>query len=99
MKQITKKEIVIDAYIAFAMFVGNNDHKSLVVKLELIEKQLKKGKNTDKTLWFRFFKGDTAATDINNIKYSFDRKDQNREYYFENICQCVFDQSLEIYFS
>jgi hypothetical protein len=110
MKPIFNKILTIKAYIAFAEFVAKPENlNSLITKLELIEKELKQGRNTDKGLWFRFFNGDTAATTINNLKYTFEIETpeylkhstayKNKEYMIENICIALNEISLQIYYS
>ena len=103
--------MTIKAYIAFAEFVAKPENlNSLITKLELIEKEIKRGKNTDKGLWFRFFKGDTAATTIDNLKDTFEIETpmyisststakKNKEYMIENICIALNEVSLQLYYS
>jgi hypothetical protein len=107
MKTITNKILIIKAYIAFAEFVVKPENfLSLITKLELIEKEIKQGKDTDKGLWFRFFENDTAATTINDLRHTFEIESskystahRNKEYMIENICIALNEISLQLYYS
>ena len=101
MKTITNKILIIKAYIAFAEFVVKPENfLSLITKLELIEKEIKQGKDTDKGLWFRFFENDTAATTINDLRHTFEIDTlRNKEYMIENICIALNEISLQLYYS
>ena len=46
---------------------GEIGKKELLFSLYDIEVELINGKNTQKSLWFKFFKGDTDATTIQNL--------------------------------
>lgn len=51
-----------------------------------------------KNMWFRFFKGDTLATTINDIINSLDCP-TNGKYILRNLDSAINDNELEIYFS
>jgi acetylornithine deacetylase/succinyl-diaminopimelate desuccinylase-like protein len=79
---------------------------SFINQLELIEKDLKKGKKTDKGLWFRFFKNDTGATTIQNISstlnvecYKGSTDYRNKESLLECVMIALTEISLEVNFS
>jgi hypothetical protein len=73
MKTITNKKMINKAYIAFAIFSQSHELNNFITDLKSIELEIKKT-NTNKNLWFRFFKGDTSATTIQNLidTYLFD---------------------------
>lgn len=51
-----------------------------------------------KNMWFRFFKGDTLATTINDIINSLDCP-TNKNHILRNLDTAINDNELEIYFS
>lgn len=57
--------IVIPLFQSFLL--GEIGKKELLFSLYDIEVELINGKNTKKGLWFKFFKGDTGATTIQNL--------------------------------
>jgi hypothetical protein len=103
MKTIKRTDLVNRAYIAFAIFIANPSKDNvhyLVTRLELIEKEIKKNRYSDKRLWFRFYEGDSLVTTIENISIClFSDNFDNKEYLFKNIVRAVNELSLEMYYS
>ena len=63
---------------------------------EFIESELNKLESM--YLWFKFFKGDTLATTINDIIKDLDCP-TNKNYILRNLDSAINDNELEIYFS
>ena len=95
---------------AMFLYLKDNDLEKLIADLSRIEniardKAIEKDgydETEDKTLWFRFFKGDTAATGISNIKRDLEGV-TNREYILERFRVVTRDlnpdNELQVYFS
>lgn len=78
--------------LAFFNFVNNKDYhlSDLIRDLEGIEKKAKEEIGYDGTIWWRFFSGDTSATDISDIKSTFkvahlSMPTRNMEYILESM--------------
>jgi len=83
---------------AFSNYLKNNNIDELMCELYSIQSHAKAwivGRN--KHIWFRFFKGDTAATTINNIRK--DLGDSNITYLRESMQICIDTGEIEIYYS
>ena len=81
---------VISLFQSFLL--GEIGKKELLFSLYDIEVELINGKNTKKSLWFKFFKGDTGATTIQNIT--------NDKYFVECMQLSINEpKDLQIYFS
>lgn len=90
------RSIVINLFQSF--LAGKITERELIDNLTEIENELKKGRNTSKELWFRFFKRDTMATSILNIYRALDSP--NRESLIEDFQLSIDNpKELKIYFS
>ena len=90
------RSIVINLFQSF--LAGKITERELIDNLTEIENELKKGRNTSKELWFRFFKGDTMATSVLNIYRALDSP--NRESLREDFQLSIDNpKELKIYFS
>ena len=102
-----KNDKLTRAYIAFAMFFADRKTDMLVNTLRGIEKDIKGKTDTDKGIWFRFFKNDTGATTIADLENTFKKDgglpggtiEKNKEYMYESISFAVIDLTLEMYYS
>lgn len=84
----------------FKLFLAEKISKEgLYNGLTCIENDLKQNRATLKSLWFKFFKDDTGATDISNI-YNCMEYSANDKYYKECM-QIAIDnpKELQIYYS
>jgi hypothetical protein len=74
--------------------------EQLIKRLRTVENKTRSG---HKTIWFRFFGNDTAATTVNNIERALNTLpncyQNNRKYMQENIEMAVNENSLKINFS
>lgn len=71
----------------------------LIKKLTALDNKLKKqfgGK--DKSIWFRLFKGDTAATTIRNLEIDLQRGNRNYGYTLDSI-EIGINNEMEVYYS
>jgi hypothetical protein len=88
------------AMSAFFDFLKTEDEETLMSDLYSIERHYKSWngiQKTNKNLWFRFFKDDTAATTIADIKR--DLNSPNKKYIMECM-QISYDTAeIEVYFS
>lgn len=95
---------------AMFIYLRDNDLDKLIADLIRIENYArdkaieKEGYNEteDKTLWFKFFDGDTGATDISNVKRDLESV-TNREYMLNNFRITTEDldpdKELRVFFS
>lgn len=77
-----------------------HDNKiDLLDELDQIEIKLTRGHKTLKGLWFKFFKGDTGATSINDISQDIGSKINDS--YIRECMQIAIDnpKGLQIYYS
>ena len=74
--------------------------EQFIKRLRAIENKTRSGQ---KTIWFRFFKNDTAVTTLNDIERDLNTLpncyQNNRKYMQENIEIAVNENSLQINFS
>lgn len=93
---------------AFFNFIKNDDLERLInylkdLEISLVENQPSKNIEWDiySTLWFKFSKDDTGATDIEDIQRTFTRDTkENQEYLREQIKRAISLQGeLYVYFS
>ena len=83
---------------AFHNFLQDADEEKLISVWNEVEAHAKSTDDTpEKTLWIRYFHGDTLATDINNIIR--DYHNSNRNYLFECMKICCDTAEIEVYFS
>ena len=84
----------------FYNFIQTEDEEVLMDKLYSIERHWKSWnaiQKTNKDMWFRFFKNDTAATTIADIQR--DLHSPNRKYRMDNMKICYDTGEIEVYFS
>ena len=86
----------------FQSFLAEKINKTnLMYELKKIERFDLQGKvlNTKKSLWFKFFDGDTGATDIQNIDYGIGNATNDK--YYRECMQISIDnpKELKIYYS
>ena len=95
--------------VAMFNYLKDNDLEKLIADLSRIEsiaidKSIEEdgyNETEDKTLWFKFFSGDTGATDISDIKRDLEGP-TNREYMLDNFkltTELDPDNELQVYFS
>jgi len=74
--------------------------EQLIKRLRAVENETRSG---NQTIWFRFFKNDTAATTVRDIERDLNTLpncyQNNRKYVHENIEIAVNENSLQINFS
>ena len=74
--------------------------EQFIKRLRAVENETRSGQ---KSIWFRFFKNDTAATTVNNIERDLNTLpncfQNNRQHMFECIEIAVNENSLQINFS
>lgn len=101
-------KIVAQAYIAFTRFIYNKifeiDHLVVFLKgieADLIKEEIEKTNDlTEKGLWFRFSKDDTAVTTIQDLENTFKNDNKNnKNFYIALIGEALNHQTLEIHFS
>lgn len=82
-------------------YLENKDINKLVSQLNTVENSISKEHNgKDKTLWFKFFKGDTLATDISDISNGLTNGSQQTQLFFKEAFEIAVDNnSLEVYYS
>lgn len=81
-------------------FLRFGDEEVLLNGLQEIGDHYKKSindENSDKYIWFRFFKDDPSATSINDIRN--DLHSPNREYRMECMKICCDNAYIEVYYS
>ena len=91
------KSTIEKCFLSFKHFTLDNNEVNLIANLKYIESTLIKTKKA-KSIWFKFFEGDTQATDIkdisNHLKY-------NHLPNFKTLCDCiniaVKNHSLQVY--
>lgn len=88
---------VISLFQSFLL--GEIKSSDLINELSAIELEIKNGRNTLKSLWFRFFKDDPSATTIHNIVR--DIYCPTNDKYIKECMQIAIDEpkELKIYFS
>lgn len=88
---------VIDLFESF--LAEKTDKTELITGLTKIEKDLKQGKNTSKSLWLKFFTGDTGATTVQDIYYGIGNPTNDK--YYRECMQLSIDnpKELKIYYS
>jgi hypothetical protein len=80
----------------FQSFLAEEINKiTLVYELIKIETELKQGRDTLKSVWFKFFKSDVGATDIRDLS------NDNYDTYHKECMQLSIDnpKELKIYYS
>jgi len=87
---------------AFFNFLKDGNEGALIKKLYEIENHCRESindnpDNSDKVMWFRFFKGDTLATTIGDIMN--DLHSPNRNYIMEKMKICYETAEIEVYYS
>ena len=83
----------------FKLFLAEKlDKEGLIKGLQAIESIIKQGKISNKSIWFRFFKGDCLATTISNIHFDLERSNDN---YIKECMQIAVNnpKGLQIHFS
>lgn len=91
------RSTVIDLFQSF--LAGKIGKKEMIYGLYDIEVELINGKATLKSVWFKFFDGDTGATMIGNLSYGIDNPTNDK--YYRECMQLSIDnpKELKIYFS
>jgi hypothetical protein len=87
---ISKAEsIKEEMYKAFESYLtGKNSDEQLISKLQRI---------LGKRRWFRYFQGDTGASDPSSVKYGLSSSRSNLDYEKENMQYALDNRSLQIY--
>jgi hypothetical protein len=92
------------------IYLRDNDLDKLIADLSRIENHARDksieehgyNETEEKTLWFKFFSGDTGAADISNIKRDL-QSATNREFMLDNFRITTEDldpdKELQVYFS
>jgi hypothetical protein len=88
---------VIDLFKSF--LAEKIEKRELIFALTEIDKEIRKNHKTLKGLWFKFFKDDTRATNIQNIYYGIDNPTNDKHY--RECMQIAIDnpKELQIYYS
>lgn len=91
------RSTVISLFQSF--LAGKIGKREMIYDLTEIENSLKQNRNTLKTVWFKFFQGDTGATDIQNIYNGIDNPTNDK--YYKECMQISIDnpKELKIYYS
>ena len=91
------RSTVIDLFQSF--LAGKIGKKEMIYSLYDIEVELINGRRTLKSVWFRFFKGDTTATTIRDLENDF--INYANDNYVKECMQLSIDnpKELKIYFS
>lgn len=91
------RSTVLDLFQSF--LAGKSNKKELIEELENLELDLKNNRKTLKSLWFRFFTGDTGATTVQDIYYGIGNPTNNK--YYRECMQLSIDnpKELKIYYS
>lgn len=103
--KVTDKNINLQCTRAISVFLNHkNDNKArgnMILTFLAHEAKLKKGAEKDKSMWFKFFPGDTTVTTIEDIKKDLNlpSSHNNYKYIIEKMEIAVENNSLEIYFS
>jgi hypothetical protein len=84
----------------FQSFLAEKMKKTeLIEELTNLELDLKSNRKTLKSLWLRFFEGDTGATDIQNIYYGIGNPTNDK--FYRECMQIAIEnpKGLQIYYS
>lgn len=94
-----KKYRLTVIYLFQSFLAGKINKREFIYGLTEIENDLKQNRNTLKSLWFKFFQGDTGATDIQNIYNGTDNP--TNDTYYKECMQLSIDnpKELKIYYS
>lgn len=92
-----------DVEAVFKRFIdGSLTGEQLLRKLRGFDAQLKKlfGTKGNKAIWFRTFRGDTMATDIQDIQRYLDQPNSsNTKHFIESVTLGVNEIGMAVYFS
>jgi hypothetical protein len=98
-----QKYALSESYKIFSDFINEKiNTETMILKLKDIELEVKaeyKYSTLYKNIWFRFYKGDTAATTIRDIQLQLQSTMRNQEHMIDKIEIAVNEKSLRVFFS